>query len=78
MRSRVESSRRQPKSIGATGEMPSLPRGLTLNDKDNEEPEMPLTGYNYLRYHNEGALLMRTAQSAQRLNKLRTHADKRI
>ena len=40
---------------------------LTLNDKDREEPEMPLTGYNYAKYFNESNLMMRTTKSAHKI-----------
>ena len=34
----------------------------------SDEPEVPLTGYNYARYKNEGTILFQTAQSAHRVS----------
>jgi len=32
--------------------------------ENHDEPEVPLTGYNYARYKYEGALFLKTAKSA--------------
>ena len=34
---------------------------------DQDEPEVPLTGYNYRKYFNEGSLLQNAALSANKV-----------
>ena len=42
------------------------------------EPEVPLTGFNYARYENEGKLFMKAAISGNKLNKLQKVLDKKF
>jgi len=44
-----------------------LTRNSSQKREKGAEPEMPLTGYNYARYQNEGLILYKTANSAWRL-----------
>jgi len=37
----------------------------------NEEPEKPLTGYNFRKYFNEANIVMRAAKSAIKLKNLK-------
>ena len=42
---------------------------------DSKEPEIPVTGYSYHNFQNEGKILMRAARSAQKINRLKIMAD---
>ena len=40
----------------------------------SQEPERPLLGYNYARYHHEGTVVCKVAESAAKLQYLRAEA----
>eukprot|EP00347_Sterkiella_histriomuscorum_P018595 403344913 len=50
----------------------------SINDFKTEEPEFPLTGYNYKRYFNEGSLLMNVTMSAHKINNMLELMDKNM
>ncbi|CDW81294.1 UNKNOWN [Stylonychia lemnae] len=47
----------------------------SINDIVNEEPEKPLTGYNYRKYFNEAHIVLNATKSAIRLKNINRIAD---
>jgi hypothetical protein len=43
-----------------------------------QEPEFPLTGYNYRRYFNEGSTIYNATMSAHKLNQMMKNMDNDI
>lgn len=69
----------QFKSFQNTSMEPSRPDLGILEDETvgaSNEPERPLLGYNYARYHHEGVICARTAESAYKLAKMRQRVQK--